>query len=115
MISGLLSVREDNTTTEVSCHNLTYTVKLHHKYLASRDICDGVQQCMSSLDEENCDKLEFNECEDDEYRCINGMCIPDQYFLDGDYDCLDLTDEKGHFDDGMCTFQQASYECDDRL
>jgi hypothetical protein len=70
---------------------------------------------MYGYDEENCDKLEFNECSDDEYRCMNGMCIPDQYFLDGEYDCLDLTDEKESFDDTKCTFEEASSECDDRM
>jgi len=48
-----------------------------------RDICDGVQQCMQGKDEENCDKLEFNECEENEYRCTNGMCIPEEFWLDG--------------------------------
>ena len=48
-----------------------------------RNVCDGQQQCMDGLDEENCDKLEFNECEEDEYRCSNGMCIEAVYFLDG--------------------------------
>ena len=48
-----------------------------------RDICDGRQQCMHGTDEEACDLLEFNECEDNEYRCPNGMCIPEIYFLDG--------------------------------
>ena len=80
-----------------------------------RDICDGVQQCMSGLDEENCDKLEFNECEDNEYRCMNGMCIPDEYFLDGDYDCMDMSDEKEPFDDSKCPYQSASIHCDDRV
>ena len=43
-----------------------------------REICDGVQQCMSGVDEEHCDLLEMNRCDDeDEYRCMNGMCIPD--------------------------------------
>ena len=48
-----------------------------------RDICDGRQQCMNGTDEEACDLLEFNECEYNEYRCSNGMCIPYIYFLDG--------------------------------
>jgi hypothetical protein len=43
------------------------------------------------------------------------MCIPDQYFLDGEYDCADSSDEKQRFDDTKCTFQPASYECDDRM
>jgi hypothetical protein len=38
---------------------------------------------MDGTDEENCDLLEFNECEDNEYRCINGMCIDEEYWLDG--------------------------------
>jgi hypothetical protein len=80
-----------------------------------RDICDGIQQCMFGYDEENCDRLEFNECEDDEYRCMNGMCIPDEYFLDGEYDCMDLTDEKQLFNDINCTFQKVNLECDDRV
>jgi hypothetical protein len=53
-----------------------------------RDICDGEQQCENGWDEENCDKLEFNECEEDEFRCTNGMCIPEEYWLDGEYICL---------------------------
>jgi hypothetical protein len=50
-----------------------------------RDICDGKQQCENGWDEENCDKLEFNECEEDEFRCTNGMCISEEYWLDGEY------------------------------
>jgi len=41
--------------------------------------------------------------------------MPEEYFLDGDYDYLDLTDEKQLFDDTKCAFQQVNYECDDRL
>ena len=48
-----------------------------------RQICDGTQQCNDGLDEENCDFLEFNECEENEYRCINGMCIDEEFWLDG--------------------------------
>lgn len=48
-----------------------------------RNICDGQQDCIDGLDEENCDMLEFNECENGEYRCTNGMCIDEEYWLDG--------------------------------
>ena len=48
-----------------------------------RNICNGAQNCMDGKDEENCDLLEFNECEEDEYRCSNGQCIPDIYWMDG--------------------------------
>ena len=51
-----------------------------------RHICDGAQQCTDGLDEENCDLLEFNECEENQYRCINGMCIDEEFWLDGKND-----------------------------
>ena len=43
------------------------------------------------------------------------MCVPDEYFLDGKYDCADLTDENQSFSDSECAFVEASYECDDRI
>jgi hypothetical protein len=49
-----------------------------------REICDGTQRCSSGVDEENWDKLEFNECEDNEFRCTNGMCISEEFWLDGE-------------------------------
>ena len=80
-----------------------------------RDICDGVQQCLFGIDEENCDRLEFNECESDEYRCMNGMCIPDEYFLDGEHDCMDWSDEMQYYDDALCPLEEASFRCDDHV
>jgi hypothetical protein len=53
-----------------------------------RDICNGAQNCMNGIDEENCDFLEFNECEEDEFRCANGQCIPDEYWMDGKFFCF---------------------------
>ena len=80
-----------------------------------REICDGVQQCMSGVDEENCDLLEMNRCEQDEYQCMNGMCIPDQFFLDGRFDCLDRSDEVQFKKDQNSTDEALSHECDDRV
>ncbi|CAF2970477.1 unnamed protein product [Rotaria sp. Silwood2] len=80
-----------------------------------RDICDGIQQCMFGFDEENCDKLEFNECENDEYRCTNGMCIPEEYFLDGEFDCLDWSDEIQYYRDENCALDGVNIYCDDRM
>ncbi len=39
--------------------------------------------CSNGIDEENWDKLEFNKCEDDEFRYTNGMCISEKFWLDG--------------------------------
>ena len=80
-----------------------------------RDICDGFQHCMSGRDEENCDLLEMNVCDGDEYRCMNGMCIPDQYFLDGDLDCLDWSDEMPLKRSETCFLESVSAKCDDHI
>jgi hypothetical protein len=81
-----------------------------------REICDGIQNCMSGKDEENCDLLEMNQCDqEEEYRCMNGMCIPEEFFLDGDLDCLDWSDEITFKDSKSCPFESVSTECDDHL
>ena len=80
-----------------------------------REICDGIQHCMSGKDEENCDLLEMNRCDQDEYRCMNGMCIPDQFFLDGELDCLDWSDEMPFKKSEECPGERVSRECDDHL
>ncbi|CAF4506068.1 unnamed protein product [Rotaria socialis] len=80
-----------------------------------RDICDGAQEFLNGADEENCDKLEFNECEDDEFRCTNGMCIPEEFWLDGDHDCMDWSDEYYSEHEQTCPFYPKAMECDEHL
>ena len=81
-----------------------------------REICDGIQHCVEGRDEENCDLLELNECDEkDEYRCMNGMCIPDEFFLDGEFDCLDWSDEIQYKNGEECATERVSPQCDDRL
>jgi hypothetical protein len=71
---------------------------------------------MNGLDEDYCETLEFNECENDEYRCANGMCIPDEYWLDGDLDCMDWTDEINTLiHSGASCFSRPSFVCDEHL
>ncbi|CAF4777463.1 unnamed protein product [Rotaria sp. Silwood2] len=60
------------------------------------EICDGQVDCIDdNFDEEYCWQLEINECNDNEYRCTNGQCIPRSFFRDDDNtpDCLDGSDE----------------------
>ncbi|CAF1323413.1 unnamed protein product [Didymodactylos carnosus] len=79
----------------------------------------ALQDCMRGVDEENCHELEFNECDENEYRCSNGMYIPEEYFLHGEPDCIDGTrfSEKrkdvvpGHF--RYCPYHPNVY-CDER-
>jgi hypothetical protein len=59
----------------------------------------------------------LNECDSEtEYQCRNGMCIDQEYFLDGDQgDCPDLSDEQYQtpFQFDKCTYQ-PDIICDER-
>ena len=80
-----------------------------------REICDGIQHCREGRDEENCDLLEMNVCDEEEYRCANGMCIPDEFFLDGEVDCLDWSDEMLYGNALGCPYESVNTRCDDHL
>ncbi|CAF4164464.1 unnamed protein product, partial [Adineta steineri] len=60
-----------------------------------REICDGRIDCLNGgVDEIQCFNLEINECNENEYRCYNGLCIPKR-FLEMDFheaQCLDRSD-----------------------
>lgn len=76
------------------------------------------QQCVDGRDEEYCEHLLFNECDsENEYQCRNGMCIDEEYFLDGDIDCQDRSDEQVNLYNELgnyCSFI-PNMECDERL
>ncbi|CAF4025453.1 unnamed protein product [Rotaria sp. Silwood2] len=112
---GTKSIMYTQLYGDITCYT---TLKCNYGLLCldGRQICDKTQQCIDGLDEENCDKLEFNECDnyDEEYRCSNGMCIPSEYFLDGEYDCMDHTDES-IIRFGQHCFKSPSFDCDERV
>jgi len=59
------------------------------------EICNGQIDCIDTgIDEENCWQLEINQCQNDEYRCRNGQCIPQSFNRDSSLipDCLDGSD-----------------------
>ena len=60
------------------------------------EICDGKIDCLGDgRDEADCWQLEINQCRDNEYRCINGQCIPQSFYQDEGAvaDCVDISDE----------------------
>ena len=62
------------------------------------EICDGKIDCLNdALDEQHCWQLEVNNCQKNEFRCINGQCIPKIFYQDEPYfpDCLDQSDAYG--------------------
>jgi hypothetical protein len=86
------------------------------------EICDGQIHCIGSgVDEINCFELEKNECENDQYRCHNGMCIPEQFLNDESFypDCLDVSDERFYSESPnncpgfhMCVYD-PTFRCED--
>ena len=65
-----------------------------------REICDGKVDCINGrIDEEHCEQLEINECNENEYRCHNGQCISQDFLADNTFnpECLDTTDESNEF------------------
>jgi hypothetical protein len=82
------------------------------------EICDGKIDCLDGgRDEEYCWQLEINECEENEYRCANGQCIPFTFFRD-EYaipDCLDGSDEilKNNNNYSYCTTAEPTFQCED--
>ncbi|UJR11756.1 hypothetical protein I4U23_015937 [Adineta vaga] len=59
------------------------------------DICDGKIDCFNDgLDEKYCWKTEINECNEDEFRCLDGQCIPLTFLREeqSHVDCLDISD-----------------------
>ena len=59
------------------------------------DVCDGFIRCINGTDEANCWQLEINECNENEFRCRNGQCIPWSFHDEKSksFDCLDGSDE----------------------
>ena len=112
--------REQSASSSITCYtHLNCTRNYISWCLDWREICDGKVDCWPiPVDEQNCEILEENECESNEYRCFNGQCIPETFLLDYQYspDCLDRTDEDllGHAqypDD--CRKRDPSFRCTD--
>ncbi|CAF1101303.1 unnamed protein product [Adineta ricciae] len=101
-----------------TCYKTSFPCDYGKMCLDWRNICDGSQHCVDGTDEHYCEHLLFNECDPEtEYRCRNGMCIDEEYFLDGDIDCQDQSDEQRHLIYAVRTlcFAQFKLDCDERI
>ncbi|CAF3547347.1 unnamed protein product, partial [Rotaria sp. Silwood2] len=86
-------------------------------FLEWRHICDGVVQCQNGADEHDCHLLEFQKCEEDEFQCRNGMCIPIEFSYDAMPDCMDSSDEQETEELSTRYYscsKKTSFDCDNR-
>lgn len=92
-ISAQCPVFEDNGECKLQCQCPNEIGKC----LKAKQFCNGVQDCESGFDEENCrDNCgeASLECKDDEFKCLSDCrCYPNSVICDGVKDCSDNTDE----------------------
>uniref|UniRef100_A0A8R1DKK5 EGF-like domain-containing protein n=1 Tax=Caenorhabditis japonica TaxID=281687 RepID=A0A8R1DKK5_CAEJA len=55
-------------------------------------LCDGIRDCDSGFDEENCASLD-RSCKKNEWMCNSGQCIDSGRLCDASVDCIDGSDE----------------------
>ena len=80
-----------------------------------REVCDGKVDCADGgNDEKHCFELEMNECEENEYRCHNGLCVAHEYYRDdvANPECLDRTDE-GYAEYQYSCANDPSFRCEE--
>ncbi|CAF1486184.1 unnamed protein product [Adineta ricciae] len=94
----------------ISCYNLLSSCydKLNRKRcLDWRDICDDENQCVN---------LEMNKCDvESEFRCRNGLCIRREFLFDGQFDCLDGSDEQLKLINEELCYQFPWIDCEEHL
>ncbi|CAF4174171.1 unnamed protein product, partial [Adineta steineri] len=81
-----------------------------------REVCNGIVDCFDeAVDEEYCFDMEINECEKNEYRCHNGLCISSELWEEGegDADCLDRSDEVLDASYIESCFQDPTFRCEE--
>ena len=81
-----------------------------------REVCDGVVDCFDeSTDEQSCFEMEKNECNDDEFRCHNGLCVSHEFWENGagETDCLDQSDRVIDTFYSRSCFEDLTFLCEE--
>ncbi|CAF1398188.1 unnamed protein product [Adineta ricciae] len=84
------------------------------------DICNGHIDCIDNgIDEEYCWQLVINPCNENEFQCHNGQCIPKIFYQDDKniFDCVDASDEILSYRNlpNLCHTREPTFGCEDRI
>ena len=102
------------TNDDFTCYSLLNCTTYSGLCLDWRQVCDGMRDCITGHDEENCMEMELSECDPQfEYRCRNGMCIPRSFTFDLTMDCMDFYDEQQYRDTSENCHMDASIDCEE--
>ncbi|XP_059178824.1 low-density lipoprotein receptor-related protein 2-like isoform X2 [Physella acuta] len=77
----------------LNCTGSRWTCKNVRQCILTKHHCDGVPDCYDESDEQDCPEQTPDSCHRDQYRCLDGGCIPLTWKCDGQTDCDDDSDE----------------------
>ncbi|CAF4298546.1 unnamed protein product [Rotaria sp. Silwood2] len=76
--------------------------------------------CLDEVeDEKHCLELHMNQCDDNEYQCLNGMCIDKVFLLETEYrapynyECIDQSDEPIPKTSETPSLQNPDFQCEE--
>ncbi|XP_064652551.1 uncharacterized protein LOC135503121 isoform X2 [Lineus longissimus] len=86
-----------------NCTSSQFSCKNGRQCIAQSSVCNHRFDCWDRSDETDC------KCEDNEFKCGDGLCIPKSSLCDAKFDCNDNSDELN------CTCKSTQFKCNNSI